>query len=259
MSFQEDCELIVENLRDEDIISLMKSLGADRYEDKGNCIIFPTICHNENAEEASMKLYYYKDNHFFMCYTSCEGMSIFSFLQHYYKTRGIDYDWYEDVFKVAKSCSISRLNFETEHIKWDKKSDKYRKREIVELPEYNKGVMDLFTTYYPIEWLRDGITERAMNKFNIKFYPPQNKIIIPHYDINGRLIGIRGRALNQEEIDLGMKYSPIYVQGQWYKHSLSLNLYGLYQNKDIIKENGICYIFEGEVRSYLFYRLPAGS
>ena len=40
-----------------------------------------------------------------------------------------------------------------------------------------------------------------MDKYNIRFSPTQNKIIIPHYDINGRLVGIRGRALNIEEVE----------------------------------------------------------
>ena len=65
----------------------MTDLGADRYIEKDNYIIFPTICHNINSAEASMKLYYYKDNKFFYCYTEDDGMSIFKFLETYYKTR----------------------------------------------------------------------------------------------------------------------------------------------------------------------------
>ena len=42
--------------------------------------------------------------------------------------------------------------------------------------------MDIFTKKYPIEWLNDGITWAAMDKYNIRFSPTQNKIIIPHYD-----------------------------------------------------------------------------
>ena len=105
---------IVENLQDEKVINLMRELGADRYIETDTYIIFPTICHNVDANEASMKLYYYKNNKIFYCYTNCEGQSIFKFLEHYYQTREIEYDWYNDVYLVAENCSLnSELRFET--------------------------------------------------------------------------------------------------------------------------------------------------
>ena len=89
---------IIDNLNEEKVIKLLTELGADRYKDTDEAIIFPTICHNVDAADASMKLYYYKDNKFFYCYSSCDGMSIFKFLEHYYETRGISYNWYNDIF-----------------------------------------------------------------------------------------------------------------------------------------------------------------
>ena len=57
-----DYEKIMENLDVDSVISLMQKLGADRYIDKGAYVIFPTICHNVDSAEASMKLYFYKNN-----------------------------------------------------------------------------------------------------------------------------------------------------------------------------------------------------
>ena len=51
-----DYKAIIEGLNDEAVINLMKRLGADRYEDKGTHLIFPTICHNVDSSEASMIL-----------------------------------------------------------------------------------------------------------------------------------------------------------------------------------------------------------
>ena len=85
-----------------------------------------------------------------------------------------------------------------------------------------------------------------MDKFNIRFSPSQNKIIIPHYDAAGRLVGIRGRALDEWEIENFGKYMPIQIEGKWYSHPLSLNLYGLNLNKENIKNTGIAYIGEAE-------------
>lgn len=241
-----DYEEIIKNLRDEEIIKLMTELGADRYEDTDKAIIFPTICHNIDSSQASMKLYYYKDNHFFYCYTSCEGMSIYNFLKEYYKTRQIEYDWYDDIYKVVLNCSASNP---IEGFKKEKRinlKERYTKKEKPKLKTYSTGVLDTFTKYYPVEWLNDGITRTAIDKFNILYSISQNKIIIPHYDIEGNLVGIRGRALNEWEVENIGKYMPVKVENTWYKHPLSLNLYGLNLNKENIKKNGYALLFEAE-------------
>ena len=85
-----------------------------------------------------------------------------------------------------------------------------------------------------------------MDKYNILFSISQNKIIIPHYDVNNRLVGIRGRALDEWEIENIGKYAPIKVEQTWYRHPLSLNLYGLNINKENIKKSGICFVCEAE-------------
>ena len=74
----------------------------------------------------------------------------------------------------------------------------------------------------------------------------KNKIIIPHYNINGELVGIRGRALNEWEVENVGKYMPVKLENKWYSHPLSLNLYGLNITKENIKKTGVCYIFESE-------------
>ena len=243
-----DYKRIIDRLTNESIIELMKKLGADRYIEKEDCIIFPTICHNEDAANASMKLYFYKDTKLFMCYTECSGMSIFKFLKQYYDTRSIQYDWYNDIYQVVLNCAnIKFIDKFEQGVKYESLKDKYRiqKREIT-LQTYPAGILDTFVKRYPVEWLNDGISQQTMDKYNIRFSISQNKIIIPHYDINGNLIGIRGRALNTWEIENLGKYMPVQIEGKWYTHPLSMNLYGLNFNKDNIKKYGICYVGESE-------------
>ena len=242
-----DYKQIVDSLEEEKIIKLMYSLGVDRHVEKEDFIIFPTICHNESAADASMKLYYYKDNKFFMCYSADGGMSIFKLLEHYYQTRGIEYNWYNDVLQVVLKCTPTKTTEGFEPIRYDKLKDIFRKREIKkDLTVFSDKVLDVFINRYPPEWLREGITKEAMDKFKIKFSISQNKIVIPHFDVSGRLVGIRGRALNDWEIENVGKYMPIQIEQTWYNHPLSLNLYGLNVNLENIKRKGICYLFEGE-------------
>ena len=40
----------------------MSKLGVKEYKEDEKSLQFPTICHNANIEDASFKLYYYKDN-----------------------------------------------------------------------------------------------------------------------------------------------------------------------------------------------------
>ena len=239
-------EEIIEQITPESIIELMTKLGADRYEETENAIIFPTICHNIDSAEASMKLYYYKNTHLLYCYTEDGAMSIFKFLKIYYETRDIEYDWYEDIYQVVLNCSNLKQVDGFVTPKYKSIRDKYSYSQLQSLPEFNKDVLDCFTHYYAVEWLNDGITKSAMDKYNILFSISQNKIIIPHYDVNNRLIGIRGRALDEWEVENIGKYAPVKVEQTWYRHPLSLNLYGLNINKENIKKSGICFICEAE-------------
>lgn len=242
-----DYEDIVSNLETHAVVSMMEKLGADRWVDKGSHIIFPTICHNEDPSEASMKLYFYKDTKLFVCYTSCGNQSIFKFLKHYYETRGIEYDWYQDIYLVARNCGSFRgvEGFAPE--KYKSMKDRYSaKRKEIELPEYSPNVLDCFVNLHPQEWLNDGISAEAMDKFNISYSISHNKIIIPHYDADGRLVGIRGRALNEWEVENIGKYTPLRIEQNWYKHPLSMNLYGLNITKENIRKRGVCFLVESE-------------
>lgn len=242
-----DYEEIISNLDVDSVISMMEKLGADRHSDRGAYVVFPTICHNIDASEASMKLYFYKDTKLFVCYTECGNMSIFKFLKHYYETRQIEYDWYQDIYEVVRDCSNFKGvdGFVVE--KYKSLRDRYEvKRKEKELPQYMPHVLDCFVQTYPQEWLDDGISKKTMDRFNISYSISQNKIIIPHYDILGRLVGIRGRALNDWEVENIGKYAPIQVEGIWYKHPLSMNLYGLDRTFMDIRRNGVCYLFESE-------------
>ena len=106
-----DYKEIIDNLKVSSVIELMKKLGADRYREEEHQIIFPTICHNEDGADASMKLYFYKNSKMFYCYTECGAMSIFKFLKHYYEARDVEYDWVSDIYNVVMDCS----NFNPTH------------------------------------------------------------------------------------------------------------------------------------------------
>ena len=131
-------------------------------------------------------------------------------------------------------------------IQWDTSKFKYDAHLPI-LKSYPKGALDCFINYHHPLWLKEGITDEVMDKFNIRFSIPQNKIIIPHYDLDGNLVGIRARTLNPQEIELtNMKYGPIMIGDTLYTHSLHLNLYGAYQHKQGIMLRKSAIIAEAE-------------
>ena len=85
-----------------------------------------------------------------------------------------------------------------------------------------------------------------MDRFHIGFSLTQNKIIIPHLDINGRLVGIRGRAIDQQEIENFGKYRPVQIGNILYTHPLQFNLYGIYEHQNGIRMRKSALIVEGE-------------
>lgn len=241
-----DYKTIISNLQDTNVFQLLTELGGEPI-DKGAFILSKTICHNHDTSGASYKLYYYKNSHMFMCYSECAAMSIFKMLKNYYEARNITYDWYQDILNVIISCAPSQTVEGFTAKPYESIKDRYvQRKDRKELIVYPDKILDVFIKKYPLEWERDGITRAAMDKYNIRFSISQNKIIIPHYNVFGQLVGIRGRALNQWEIENIGKYMPVQIEQKWYSHPLSLNLYGLNKNYTNINKFQIAYIFESE-------------
>ena len=241
-----DLNKIADELTPQQIIDLVTELGADRYEEKEEYIIFPTICHNIESNEANMKLYYYKKNHMFHCYTECmETFNIYELFKKRYSVLGQEYNFYSDIIlKITDGTTPFELQTGDEVYK--SIDGRYDKHEIlVNIPEIPSHVLNSCVFYPTIEWLKDGISEEAMKTFNILYSPLQNKIVIPHYDEDNRLIGIRGRALNEEDLIYG-KYMPFKIENKLYRHPLGYNLYGLNMNKDNIKKKKRAIVAEGE-------------
>lgn len=246
-----DFKKIAEEIDIDKLKDLMEQLGAALIRETDSYLLYPTICHNENADEASSKLYFYKDKNFFMCYTECGGMSVFKFLEHYYETRNIDYQWHKDIYYPVlaltgkTSLELKTANFSTQP-KVDYQGRYAASTQKYEFKEWENHVLEVFSKWYPPEWLNDGITKAAMDKFEIKFSISQNKIIIPHRSANGALIGIRARNLDPWVAENVGKYLPIEIENIWYNHPLGMNLYGLDKNWENIKKSGVAFIFEGE-------------
>ena len=237
---------IRDSLTAEQIIKIMNKLGCSEYEDHDNYIQFKSICHNIDENEAGLNLSYYKDSHRFYCFSNCHSMDIFSLIKHRWDLLNYDSSNIEHIFNwITNNCNINLDNCQPNFISAINPNDYKNKTIEIQLPEKSDKVLDTFIKYYPIEWLNNGISKEAMDEYNIKYYVSNNSIIIPHYDVNNRLIGIRQRVLNECDIKNG-KYKPLYIQKTSYSHPLGYNLYGLNIVKEEIKSQKRIIIAEGE-------------
>lgn len=252
-----DLKKVEQSLTDAQVIKILTDLGADDYADKEDYIVFPTICHNHNAAEASPKLYYYKQNKRFHCYTECgDTFNVYELIRRVLELHN---DAIAAVsFRKVVQFLVKSINFENdinENVDnlYESQSDKYaRKQYTIDLPHYDPNLIELFTHTYPQQWISEGISERTLDRYNIRYSINQDKIIIPHYDIEGNLIGIRGRTLNEQEAEIIGKYMPVKVEKTIYSHPLSQNLYGLHISKPYIQKSKQAIVFEGE-KSVLLY------
>ena len=238
-----------EKLTVDDIKTLLELMEAEIYYEDDSAIITNTICHHGSKP----KLYFYKDSMSFHCYTECGQMDVITLVQKY-----LDLEENE-IYKAIKWI-CNKLNIESnvgfgnnksnvntlsdwEFINRYKKQNK--KENIIELKTYDENIMKIFQDIYVSEWIDDGISEETMKKYNIKYSTCQQKIIIPHYDINNNLIGVRTRAMLDEDIAFA-KYAPLRIGDKWYNHQLGYNLFGLNQNIETIKRKRKLMIVEAE-------------
>lgn len=228
------------------IIDLMRHLGADKYEDKEKQIVFPTICHNPADHEKSMKLYYYPETSLFRCYTECdESFDIFDLWQKVEHLAGNEKSLFEIADEISSRLNLNIDNFEN-FLKYKRPlSSRTSSSSFYEYNKINPNILNCFEQRRIKMWETEGINYDAIQKYNIKFYPYRNKIVIPHYDVEGDLIGIRTRNIEADDIRYG-KYVPLSMAGRLYSHPLSFNLYGLNVSREAIARHKIAYVFEGE-------------
>ena len=255
---------IRDQLELEYIFELLQEWGGEpEYTNFG--ILSATICHNEPGV-GSRKLYFYSNSGLFRCYTGCD--SYFDIFELVIKVQKIqhnnDYDLNDAVRWVAQRFGISGTveeDQESELEDWKKLASYDRIKEVnlketpeVVLKEYDKKILENFNYRIKLTpWLREGISQDALDAAQIGFYLGGDQITIPHFDQDGRFIGLRGRTLCKQEAELYGKYRPLKVCGQTYNHPLGMNLYNYNVAKNNIKIMEKAIVFEGE-KSVLKYK-----
>lgn len=259
MDDKEKLEQIKEQITLDQMFDLLITLGADPVI-KGDFIMCRTICHGGSSH----KLYYYDNTKLFRCYTECsDTFDVFQLVVKLNSTDGRNYPLPKAIDYVCHYFNIEQenQNFSEEQTelqdwkifnKYDKILNKENKEERkVEMKIYDDKILSYLPHPRILPWEEEGITKDIITHHNICYNPSSQAIVIPHYNINNELVGIRERTLIKENEIYG-KYRPMYLNRQMYNHPLGFNLYNLNNSKDNIKRTKKVIVFEGEKSPLLF-------
>lgn len=245
----------------EQIYDLIEVWGGEpEYTDFG--ITSQTICHNLPGE-GSRKLYYYVNTKLFKCYTGCvdSTFDIFELCIKIMKNqRNLKWELYDAMDYIASYFGFQGKEYIDEVSNELKDWNVFKKHKIqiaekktISLKEYNSDILQRFSYPRIIPWEREGISNEVCKRNLIGYYPGGEQITIPHFNIDEKLIGIRGRFLSDIEANRYGKYRPLSIGRTLYTHPLSMNLYNLNNSKENIKKSKIAIVFESE-KSCLMYQ-----
>lgn len=250
------------------VFDLVSELGGEPIMNNGY-FTAQTICHN-HIGDGSRKLYYYDNTKLFRCYTECND--VFDIFELVMKVKNISQDKkirYDEngkevlddwmLFDAIQFVAIffgfepENQNFSIKHTElqdWDffnkyEENSLLKNKQIVELHIYDKKILKYLPRPRIIEWEQEGIKDEISYQYGICYDPHSNGIVIPHFDKEGQLIGIRERTLIKE-LEKNGKYKPAILNGVMYNHPLGFNLYNLNNSKDNIKNLKKVFIFESE-------------
>ena len=274
---------ILDNLEDDAVITILSDLGSSYYErEYGGVIKFITVCHGGSH----FNLKYYPETKLFHCYSECGiTYNIFDLVmqvracsfptaEKFVAERvGIDINQYIGQKRRGFGKAAFDYEEEEEYIPPTPEEKMARNKTFVisrveasNLPAFpdisEGGIFNLFIKDKFYEgWFEEGISIDVMEKFEImfdmitensgSFVDPSEgyNIIIPCRDINGNLIGVRKRRLDGiDGQERRPKYMPLIdrMAGCDYSFQTGSALYGIYQNREIIKSTKECVVFEGE-------------
>ena len=258
-----DKKAIREELSIDDYFQLVTEWGGNpEFTPFG--FISDTICHNPPGE-GSRKLYFYENSDLFKCYTDCDcAFDIFELtikVAQIQSNRKIDLN--DAVRYLATKFNIVIALDDTEDIgladwqyliAYDKINDIPTANQVPQLKEYDKRILEplAINPNYLTPWINDHIKPEILARAQIGYNFSTDQISIPHFDKDGRFIGLRGRTMVKEDAERFGKYRPMIINKQQYNHSLGLNLYNLNNSKDNIKRMGKAIVFESEKSTLQF-------
>ena len=207
---------------------------------------------NVNPLEGSPKLIFYPDSHIFMGYTAGRSYDIISLTQTRLALLKQPCSFLDACQFIIDTTninpdSISHIKKEGHVYDWSNLERFIKVRKYGnQLSEYNRNIIDTLPPLYPQAWIDEGISEETMDKYQIRYYERCNQTVIPCFDDEARLVGVRVRNWDKDRVEQA-KYMPLVtLDGQCYKFNTNQVFYGINYNKPEIERTGKVIIVESE-------------
>ena len=231
---------------------IMQALGIPAYSENKEQIIYFSGDKNKDALKGSPKLYFYKDSQIYFGYTSSRSYDIISLVQTRLALLKQPCSFLDACQFILDTTninpdSISHVKKDGHIYDWSNLERFIRVRKYGnQLSEYNRNIIDTLPPLYPQAWIDEGISEETMDKYQIRYYERCNQTVIPCFDDEARLVGVRVRNWDKDRVEQA-KYMPLVtLDGQCYKFNTNQVFYGINYNKPEIERTGKVIIVESE-------------
>lgn len=266
-----DKEKILTSITKNDIVKICSHFGYPEHKQVGEGIGFNTaLCHKGNS---SYKLVVYPPNETINqyrchCFTCGDSYDLVELVIRASRNQGKTLTWYKGLYNLAQITGHI-IEAEAEEtpahkidLSWLDKICAVKNRKNHSIPQtkpINENILECFS--YDMQnlqqWLDEGISQEALNRYEIGFASWTNQITIPHRNWkNEELIGIRGRYVKDEDVEMYGKYIPMKIENTVLKHPLGNTLYGLWVVKEKIKRIHKIMLCEGEkscLQAYTYF------
>ena len=247
-----DVKLLKKNLTLAHHKQIMQALNIPAFSENKEQIIYFTGDRNKDALKGSPKLYFYKDSQIYFGYTSSRSYDIISLVQTRLALLKQPCSFLDACQFILDTTninpdSISRIKKDGHVYDWSnlEKFIKIRKYGSA-LKEYPRSIIDTLPAYFPDNWYDEGISESTMEKYQIRYYERCNQTVIPCFDEEARLIGVRVRNWDEDRV-AEAKYMPlITLDGTCYKFNTNQVFYGINYNRPMIEQTGEVWLGESE-------------
>ena len=244
-----NAQLLKQKLTEKDIVKIVNRLGGELRSENDNEMIFDSITYDITTDNHKPKLYCYKSNFMFVeFHFSMDTFDIFELIKERMKLLGNKYGFTDCIKFVcdtigldyrADTITTNTSTFVNSNLKRFTQTNK-----TIELPVYDDAILNKFENWYHQSWIDDNISIDTMDKYNIKYYDYGNQIIIPCYNQNNELIGIRARNLDPNATAKYIPYKD--MNGTWYKFNVGSTFYGLNHTANSIAKTKKVIICESE-------------
>lgn len=231
---------------------IMQALGIPSYSENSTQIVYYTGDKNVDSYKGSPKLYFYKDTSIYVGMTAGRSYDIISLTQTRLSLLKQPCSFLDACQFILDTTninpdSISRVKKEGHVYDWSNLERFIRVRKYGnQLSEYNRNIIDTLPPLYPQAWIDEGISEETMEKYQIRYYERCNQTVIPCFDDEARLVGVRVRNWDKDRVEQA-KYMPLVtLDGQCYKFNTNQVFYGINYNKPEIERTGKVIIVESE-------------